>query len=363
MSVLWTVDRIHPLPADPAAVLLDLGLVAGALLTMLGRGSAWAVAPSLLVDLGPSRAAASPVASVLAHALDAPGLEVRYRPPGGTWHDELGALAAGPPPADAVFAAAPDGGMVALVGCPPDIAAGELAQVAAASAALALADTRALTRLRQHSDEIEASRRRLLEVSDSERQAIGNRVRAGPIARLVSIRDTFTGPPHPELTSLMLELDTAISELRTLSDGLYPDAVTTGSVRETLSELAGRFEPAAQVTVRVDRRLAPTDHVLVTFVCAECLTNAARYAPGAATPVTVESADGELRVEVTDEGPGGARLRDGGGLQGLADRIQIAGGRLALSSPAGGPTRLVGRIPMRREEDDDGDGGRQRWQR
>jgi signal transduction histidine kinase len=345
LSVLWAIDEWLPVPAGTGAVLLDLLLLGGAGLVVVGRGSAWAAAPGLLVDLGPSRTASSPVASVIARALDAPGLEIRYRPPDGVWRDELGAEAV-PPPAGAVFAAGPDGGEVALVGCPPDTAASELAQVAAASAALALADTQALTELRQRSHAIEASRRRLLEVSDSERQAIGNRVRAGPIARLLHTRDMFAGRADSELAPLVADLNTAISELRDLADGLYPDAVMTGSMSETLADIAGRFEPAAEVVINIDRRLPPAHHVLVSFVCAECLTNAARYAAGAPTRITVELENGQLRVEVIDYGSGGARLRDGGGLRGLADRIEILGGQLIVSSPADGPTRVAASVPV-----------------
>ena len=50
-------------------------------------------------------------------------------------------------------------------------------------------------------------------------------------------------------------------------------------------------------------------------------------------------------IEVEDDGVGGAVASTGSGLRGLADRVEALGGRLAIESPAGGGTRVVGEIP------------------
>ena len=54
-----------------------------------------------------------------------------------------------------------------------------------------------------------------------------------------------------------------------------------------------------------------------------------------------------LTVEITDDGRGGADPARGTGLTGLADRVAVAGGRLLLSSPDGGPTVLRVELPCR----------------
>ena len=54
---------------------------------------------------------------------------------------------------------------------------------------------------------------------------------------------------------------------------------------------------------------------------------------------------GVLRVRVSDDGAGGARLEDGGGLAGLAERVGTVDGRLEVSSPAGGPTLVAVELP------------------
>jgi signal transduction histidine kinase len=75
------------------------------------------------------------------------------------------------------------------------------------------------------------------------------------------------------------------------------------------------------------------------------MTNAARHAAGASGVwVDVGEADGGLRVEVRDDGPGGA-APDGGGLRGLDDRVAALGGRLEVRSPPGDGTTLLAVIP------------------
>ena len=56
--------------------------------------------------------------------------------------------------------------------------------------------------------------------------------------------------------------------------------------------------------------------------------------------------DGVLTVEVADDGVGGADVAAGSGLQGLADRVEALGGRLIVTSPSGGRTRIAARLPF-----------------
>jgi len=52
-----------------------------------------------------------------------------------------------------------------------------------------------------------------------------------------------------------------------------------------------------------------------------------------------------LTIEISDNGHGGADPHRGTGLTGLADRVAVTGGRMLLSSPAGGPTLLRVEFP------------------
>ena len=81
------------------------------------------------------------------------------------------------------------------------------------------------------------------------------------------------------------------------------------------------------------------------YFASEALTNAAKHAPGAHVSILVV-ADTALHVSVVDDGPGGAVLTGGHGLSGIRERLRTFGGDLTLTSPSGGPTTVVARIPL-----------------
>ena len=77
----------------------------------------------------------------------------------------------------------------------------------------------------------------------------------------------------------------------------------------------------------------------------EALANVAKYASASAVTITVARCERGLRVEVTDDGRGGARPRPGSGLEGLADRVAALDGRLIVDSDLGTGTRVSAEIP------------------
>ena len=81
------------------------------------------------------------------------------------------------------------------------------------------------------------------------------------------------------------------------------------------------------------------------FVVAEALTNVAKYARARRAAVTARVEDGALRVQVRDDGVGGARP-DGSGLLGLRDRLAALDGRLRVESPPEGGTLVAADIPV-----------------
>ena len=86
----------------------------------------------------------------------------------------------------------------------------------------------------------------------------------------------------------------------------------------------------------------------VYFFCSEALANVVKHAAASSASVRVEAVDGQLKVEVRDDGVGGAEIGAGGtGLVGLHDRIGALEGSLSVSSPpGGGGTSLVAQIPL-----------------
>jgi signal transduction histidine kinase len=80
---------------------------------------------------------------------------------------------------------------------------------------------------------------------------------------------------------------------------------------------------------------------------AEALTNVVKHSQAEHAGVRAAVRDGVLKVEVRDDGVGGADP-EGHGLQGLADRAAALGGRLEIESSAGGGTRLTATLPLNR---------------
>jgi signal transduction histidine kinase len=93
-------------------------------------------------------------------------------------------------------------------------------------------------------------------------------------------------------------------------------------------------------------RLQPEIESVAYFVACEALANVVKHAGAEAVAVTVTRREDEVAVEVVDDGGGGADLRGGTGLRGLADRVEALGGRLRVESPAGVGTRVTAELPL-----------------
>jgi signal transduction histidine kinase len=93
-------------------------------------------------------------------------------------------------------------------------------------------------------------------------------------------------------------------------------------------------------------RLPPAIEATAYFVVAEALTNVAKHAHADHAAVAARMGDGELQVQVTDDGVGGAS-EHGSGLVGLRDRLSVLDGTLSVESPVDGGTRVLAAIPVR----------------
>ena len=81
------------------------------------------------------------------------------------------------------------------------------------------------------------------------------------------------------------------------------------------------------------------------YLVSESLANIGKHAHATSATVAVAQANGQVVVEVVDDGVGGADTERGSGLRGLADRVEALEGRLRVWSPPGGGTRLRAEIP------------------
>jgi signal transduction histidine kinase len=81
------------------------------------------------------------------------------------------------------------------------------------------------------------------------------------------------------------------------------------------------------------------------FLVAEALANALKHAHPTRLDVSIARVDDVLRVAVGDDGTGGAVPREGGGLRGIADRVDVLGGQLSVLSPRGAGTHVLAELP------------------
>ena len=147
------------------------------------------------------------------------------------------------------------------------------------------------------------------------------------------------------LDTSLHELSEATGELRELARGIHPAVLTNRGLEAALKGLAGRSPVPVEVLEAPEDRLPPSVESAVYFVVAEALTNAARYARARRVTVSVVRRNGQVEVEVSDDGVGGADAEQGSGLRGLQDRVAALDGRLKLTSADGVGTILRARIP------------------
>jgi signal transduction histidine kinase len=136
----------------------------------------------------------------------------------------------------------------------------------------------------------------------------------------------------------------AITELRDLARGIHPPVLDHG-LDTALSTLTARSDVPVELVVDLPERPSAAIETIAYFCAAELLTNVAKHGGARRATLEVVHVPGLLRVRVSDDGSGGARIEASGGLAGLAERVRTVDGRLQISSPAGGPTVVTVELP------------------
>jgi len=138
----------------------------------------------------------------------------------------------------------------------------------------------------------------------------------------------------------------ALAELRSLARGLHPPSLDDG-LANALATLTSASRLPVDLAVEVSRRPTPAIETIAYFCAAELLTNVIKHSgAGRASMTVTQAGGGPLRLRVTDDGCGGARLIGGGGLSGLSQRVRTVDGSLDVASPVGGPTAVNVTLPL-----------------
>jgi signal transduction histidine kinase len=207
-----------------------------------------------------------------------------------------------------------------------------------------VANVRLQAQVRSRVAEVAASRRRIVQAADTQRRGLERRLRRGAEQRLGRVAELLSDS-GPLLAEVAVGVDAARAELREFAHGVHPAALVEGGLAAAVTELAERSPVTIQVTAPSGRLPAAVE-AAAYFVCSEALTNIAKYAQASQASVRLETGDGVLTVEVSDDGAGGADPAGGSGLRGLVDRVEALGGRLGIDSPPGRGTRLTAELPL-----------------
>ena len=229
---------------------------------------------------------------------------------------------------------------------PPDTEARLAGFTELAATAIANAETQAA---------LAASRARLVATTDQARRRIERDLHDGAQQRLVALalrlREAQAALPaagelSQRLDGAVSEVNGVLEELREVARGIHPAILTESGLRPALRALARRSAVPVSLDVQVAGRLPEPVEFAAYHAVSEALANVAKYAQASAAEVEIGVGDGVLRVDVRDDGRGGADVGRGSGLLGLKDRVEALGGWISLRSEAGAGTVMRIALPL-----------------
>jgi signal transduction histidine kinase len=352
-------------PSPPLLGALDLVVVATLMLwpvaflaglarTRLDRSAVGDLAVQLGEPLPPGR-----LEQMLARALHDPTLQLAYCLPDRDGFVDAEGRPVELPAGDgdrAVTVLRHDGNPVAAMLHDPALDDDpELVRAVAATARMSIENERLQAEVRAQLEEVRASRARIVEAGDAERRRVERNLHDGAQQRLVNIalalgiaRSQVGVASDREMAGALeeaaAELRLAVAELRELARGIHPVILSEAGLGPALAALADRSPVPVTVTAVPPGRLPSRVEETAYYVASEALANAAKHARATSVSISARRLDGDLLVEVGDDGVGGADP-DGSGLRGLADRVAALDGRLLVHSPAGEGTCITVELP------------------
>lgn len=356
-----SVNVLQPLLGlDAVAVgLLQLAVLAGVPVAFVGailRGgfARTGEVEELASWLGAAAGGRPELTAALARTLGDPSLELVFWVPQRSAYVDAAGRPAELPTTDSRRAVAEielaDRRVGAIVYDATLIAEPELVRTAGRVMAIAVDRERLTAELRAGENALRRSRARIVEAGDRERRRIARDLHDGLQVRLVLLaleaQQAAENGHGAAATALRVGIDGAAGELRRLVHAVMPAALVERGLSAATEDLVDRLPVPTRLDLGVvDGALPPAVESTAYFVVAEGLANALKHAQATSLAVALDHADGRLRVEVRDDGVGGADPATGSGLRGLADRVDTLGGRLDVHSPPGQGTRLVAELP------------------
>jgi len=199
--------------------------------------------------------------------------------------------------------------------------------------------------------EVRQSRARIAAAQFAERRTIERNLHDGAQQRLLALalqlRAAQLGGGEASLRQAIStgidQLQAAVVELRELANGLHPAVLADGGLAAALDDVAVRTPVPIKISAP-DRRYPPDLEAAAWFIACEAIANAVKHADPTTIAVDVCARDGQLIVEVRDDGIGGAQP-SGPGLRGIADRAEAFGGSLTVRTDPGTGTTIRAELP------------------
>ena len=336
-----------------AYIAIPLVVLGGILHSRLARSTVG----ELFIELRDDPAPAD-LRDVLAGALRDPSLTLAYwLPEFGSYadHEGRGVELPGPDGQQRLTPIDRDGVHVAALLHDPALAdEPELLDAVTAAAGIAIENGRLHAELKARLEELRGSRFRVIEAEQKERQRLERNLHDGAQQRLIALslelsllEEQLEDDPalSERLGFARREIAASLGELREVAHGIHPAVVSGHGLDVALEQLVARAPVPIRLTLRVGERLPEQLEVAAYYLVSESLANLGKHAEASSATVEVTRSEGQLLVEVADDGIGGADTERGSGLRGLADRVEALGGRLRVWSPVGGGTRVRAEIP------------------
>ncbi len=236
------------------------------------------------------------------------------------------------------------------------IADAELVRTAGRVVAIAVDHERLSAEVMASREELRRSRARIVEAADTERRRIAQDLHDGIQVQLVmlaleayAVGDDPTASPsvHEAAAKLRIGLDATAGELRRLVHGVMPALLIERGLYAATEDLIDRMP------IPTGLELAGDDHGLPAgvqstayFAISEGLTNAVKHSQATRLEVQLDRDGSLLTIRITDDGVGGATPGIGAGLRGMADRVDVLGGRVQMDSLPRQGTRLLVEVPV-----------------
>lgn len=367
-ATMWVVARGEWVGSTPSrtVTMYEVGLMATAVslavVVRAGRADDRRVGDAVIdVVAGPGRT----VRRLVADALGDGDADVAFAA-GGGWVDELGrarpVLAARP--GTSVIDVALDGRTVAQVSCAEELAARPGVAAAIERATSLVAEN---ARLRAHAIaeavELDASRRRLLVAAGEQRIRLRTELDAATsplLSGIDAVLDELALMPDRASVGVVELSRERVRLLRldigALASGLGPAQLAGGDLETALRSLVAATGIPCTVDVAV-AEVSPDVSTALYFVAAEAVSNAVKHAGATHLWLTLSREATGVRLEIGDDGVGGAELGSGSGLRGLCDRVAAFGGVLQLRSELGAGTVVSAMVPIDVDGADHDDGG------